>query len=683
MAEDVLQKSISLLREENIAKSDKIIDNTAKTKDGIDGLKNTMKSLLDFFRVQSGKKEEDRLENQKKSNKTSPAVVGRSRKLKDEGLNILDILVGLPTALLGFTTGLAQGWSKAIGDIGKIIGKTINSTLRTILGGVKFILKIFASPFVFLTKPIVDATRSFRADIVTRVRGIITSIKDIINVFKLDLTPLIDAFKKIPTVIKSATQTVINVLSVFKLDFKPLVNAFTNISNAFKASMNGVQGLSRTVSGVFRPLNGLEKVFISFGKSAKSVSTFITTSFTNISKIFKNVVNAFVEVRNAFSSLSSLTTNVTTSINKIINPIKKTVNYMRTIMPGIFKAFSALGRLFGWPLTIAIGLYEGIKSSLDSFRAGDILGGVMQFLTGAINGAVLSLVDMIKDGVSWITAKIFGKDNPVTTFLDSFDFTEIFTNFMENATQFIRAIPEKITDMVDGIKEFWSGLMESQDPIGYLMEPIQQLIRDIKDFVLGLIPNMDDIKSFASGAFDSVKGFFGGKTVEDKEKETAVYSKKIDQAEQKLAENPNDKDALIIKEKLQAALDKMDNRVEKPIAGTENVKIGEKFTDQFGEERQYEYKVDPVVAAKIKKDTEEFLAEMDRRPLRPDVTPRTANGQELSEKSKENALSSGVSVNVVNAPTSQNVTNNSQSTAAIMDKNMPTVDYNDRTWAFG
>jgi hypothetical protein len=73
----------------------------------------------------------------------------------------------------------------------------------------------------------------------------------------------------------------------------------------------------------------------------------------------------------------------------------------------------------------------------------------------------------------------------------------------------------------------------------------------------------------------------------------------------------------------------------------------------------------------------------EERLSRLNSTPQTSRGQELSEKSKENALSSGVSVNVVNAPTSQNVTNNSQSTAAIMDKNMPTVDYNDRTWAFG
>ena len=692
MAEEVLQKSISLLREENSAKSDKIIDNTAKTKDGIDGLKNTMKSLLDFFRIEAGNKEEERIDPKAKSDKTSsPAVVTKSKKLRDEGLSILDILIGLPTALLGFTTGLAQGWAKAVGDVGKTIGKIVNATLRTILGGVKLILKIFASPFVFLTKPIADATRSFRADIVTKVRGIITSIKDIINVFKLDLTPLIDAFRRIPTAIRSATQTVINVLSVFKLDLKPLTNAFTNISNAFKAGMNGVQGLSRSVNGTFRSLNGLEKIFRSVGKSVKDVSTFVTATITVIGNRINAIRGAFAEVRTAFSSLSSLTTNVTTSINRIINPIRNTVNYLRTTMPGIFKAFRLLGRLLGWPLTIVIGLYEGIKASIASFRAGDILGGVMQFLTGAINGAVLSLVDMIKDGVSWIAAKIFGKDNPVTTFLDSFDFTEMFTNFMESYTQFLRSIPEKITAMVDGIREFVSGLTEV-DPIGYLMEPIQQLIRDIKDFVLGLIPSIDDIKSIASGTFDSVKGFFGGKSEEDKEKEAAVYSEKIDQAEQKLAENPNDKDALIIKEKSQAALDKMDNRVEpfvydpeKPIAGTENVKIGEKFTDQFGEERQYEYKVDPVVAAKIKKDNDEFFAEMDRlegRPLRPNVTPRTANGQELSEKSKENALSSGVSVNVVNAPTSQNVTNNSQSTAAIMDKNMPTVDYNDRSWGY-
>lgn len=658
MAEEVLQKSINRLREENSEQSQQIIKNTASTSEGVDGLKNTMKDLLDEFRGQAGDKEESR----KKSLKKSGAVAPRAPDFEREGGSILNILIGLPTALLGFATGLARGWSRAVFDVGKTIGKIIRSTFKTILGGIRSILRIFSAPFVLIADDIAKATKGFRSNIVRRVKDILGFFKNIINVFRLDLTPLIDAFKKIPNAIKSATQFVTKTLGVFKLDFKPLVNGFTNVSNAVKAGANGVSGLSRTVSGAFRPLNGLEKSFRSFGKSAKSVSTFITTSFTKISTIFKNVGNTF-------KGVGSFTTGISETFSKLIQPMKNTVNYLKTVAPGIFKAFSALGRLFGWPLTIAIGLYEGIKSSLDSFRAGDILGGVMQFLTGAINGAVLSLVDMIKDGVSWIAAKIFGENNPVTTFLDSFDFTEMFTNFMENATQFIRAIPEKITAMVDGIKEWWSGLMESEDPIGYLMEPIQQLIRDIKDFVLGLIPSMDDIKSFASGAFDSVKGFFGGKTEEDKEKEAAVYRERISSAEQKLAENPNDKDALIIKEKSQASLDKMDNRVE-PVEDASKYADGTERRKPRSEMTAYERKMDRMDR------TEERLS-------RTNSTPQTSRGQELTDKSKENALSSGVSVNVVNAPTSQNVTNNSQSTAAIMDKNMPTVDYNDRTWAFG
>ena len=118
-----------------------------------------------------------------------------------------------------------------------------------------------------------------------------------------------------------------------------------------------------------------------------------------------------------------------------------------------------------------------------------------------------------------------------------------------------------------------------------------------------------------------------------------------------------------------ASNQKMDNRVE-PVEDGSKYADGTERRKPRSEMTAYERKMDRMDR------TEERLS-------RANSTPQTSRGQELSDKSKENALSSGVSVNVVNAPTSQSVTNNSQSTAAIMDKNMPTVDYNDRTWAFG
>jgi hypothetical protein len=61
------------------------------------------------------------------------------------------------------------------------------------------------------------------------------------------------------------------------------------------------------------------------------------------------------------------------------------------------------------------------------------------------------------------------------------------------------------------------------------------------------------------------------------------------------------------------------------------------------------------------------------------------NGQQAQEQSKENAQAKAkaTAVQVINAPQQNQTVNNSSSTAAVMDNNLPTVDNNDRSWALG
>jgi hypothetical protein len=70
-----------------------------------------------------------------------------------------------------------------------------------------------------------------------------------------------------------------------------------------------------------------------------------------------------------------------------------------------------------------------------------------------------------------------------------------------------------------------------------------------------------------------------------------------------------------------------------------------------------------------------------KQPEAPTTTPQKSRGQQVSDLSKEIAQQSGKSSPVViSAPSQSNVTNNTQSMAAIMSQNQPTVDQNDRTY---
>ena len=103
-------------------------------------------------------------------------------------------------------------------------------------------------------------------------------------------------------------------------------------------------------------------------------------------------------------------------------------------------------------------------------------------------------------------------------------------------------------------------------------------------------------------------------------------------------------------------------RVERPIAGTQDIQ-GEEFTDQFGRtRRQTVFKADPVIAAKLQKDNDEFFAEMDRLEARRSGNNR---GAELDNMSRANAQQGGAgNTVVVAAPSQNNTTNNSTNTAA-------------------
>lgn len=693
MADALLQTSIQLLREENAKQSDQVIKNTATTSEGVDDLKKTMKDLLGEFRGQAGDREEARRD----SGRTSPTggVTAPERPEFDKKTgSILDLLIGIPTAVLGFAKGLATGWMKAITDTAKLIKNVISGTFKTILSGVKILLSPIAKFFAPLGKQISDLAKLASGNITKKLKDVFKPVTDFAS-------SVVKVFKDLGTGIKSlVTDIKIGVklyVDGFKNFVKPITNAFSNISNAFKAGMNGVKGLSQSVTGTFRSLNMFEKTFRGMGKVFTDSVKFVKSVGTSITTGFQTVIGAFRSVGQSFSNVGKFAGGIKDSFSKIVKPMKDVVAYMRNIAPGIFKAFGALGKIFGWPLTIAIGLYEGITASLSKFKSGDIIGGVFAFLTGAINGAILSVVDLLKDGISWISGML-GFEN-FSTFLDSFSFSEMFSEVMMNMESMIRAIPDKVTSMIEGIKEFWNGFMESEDPISYLMEPINQMITDIKEFVMGLIPSMDDIKNMASGALESVGNFFGfggdeGATTKQqntastqpysevpvlpetsvsKQEDIPVVAKPQVKEEVEVVVKSRDAERLAY---LERKLERAEARFEK--TGTASAALNIDKTQAQIDKLESVSKPEPKTA-EVTKLTQEVNMERPSAPIRStrDNGLTQAQTENIKLKSEQ-----GANAVLVNAPSSNSVTNNNNSsTAAIIDQNLPTVDQNDRSFS--
>jgi len=118
----------------------------------------------------------------------------------------------------------------------------------------------------------------------------------------------------------------------------------------------------------------------------------------------------------------------------------------------IFK--TVLGKI-ALPITLIIGVLSGLEQAIVGFKEDGIIGGIKGFLKGAFDSIIGGLLDLIKDGLSWVL-KLFGFDN-IAEVLDSFSFSELYSNWVDKvfelAGKVFSWLGEKTTAAIEWIKE--------------------------------------------------------------------------------------------------------------------------------------------------------------------------------------------------------------------------------------
>jgi hypothetical protein len=120
------------------------------------------------------------------------------------------------------------------------------------------------------------------------------------------------------------------------------------------------------------------------------------------------------------------------------------------------------------------------------------IAGAFGFIKGAISFIITDFLDLIKSAVSWIIEKIFGKDNPVTKFLDSFSFTELFVKGIDIIRDFFLGIPKYFTDafkMGGGVFGALGILVDDIiDSVKNIFGFLGEILGKFGDYVLSKIP---------------------------------------------------------------------------------------------------------------------------------------------------------------------------------------------------
>ncbi len=207
----------------------------------------------------------------------------------------------------------------------------------------------------------------------------------------------------------------------------------------------------------------------------------------------------------------SLAAKATQAMGKILGPIKSFVTgitdfiggagrglfkFIETyIMPGVKAgvaasggAVAAVAKLMGKVL-LPLGI---LFSAFDAFKAWQETDGTFGEKFTAASFAFLgdfigAPIDLLKSGVSWIFKKIFGDENFISEFLDSFSIEEA-----------IKGIPQAIMKVFDGVMAFF------RDPVGVatdvftkikdmIVDSFMWLVQKAIGKVAGLIPGMSSL----------------------------------------------------------------------------------------------------------------------------------------------------------------------------------------------
>ena len=240
--------------------------------------------------------------------------------------------------------------------------------------------------------------------------------------------------------------------------------AVKKIGEAFGMGLDGINSGIRDIDGRFRKLTGFEKI-------AKSIGSFFRSINQTAAKVFDffnpgNILKPITDSAGRFKTFFTTTTDVLKSVGSVLRNVGR-----------------LLGRLFA-PIAIIMGIFDTVTGAIDGFNETEgtmvekLIGAVFGGIKGLVTGIFGSILDLLKDGVSFIL-DLVGLES-ASDFLDSFTFTEI------------------IGDAIDSVRDFYL----------YIFNALKKIVTSVTD---GLAKIKDNVTSFIKNPF----GFFSDDSPED------------------------------------------------------------------------------------------------------------------------------------------------------------------------
>ena len=239
-----------------------------------------------------------------------------------------------------------------------------------------------------------------------------------------------------------------DIIGAFKAEGK-LGQVFTKIKNFFVGETNVFKTIRTAVDGAVEGLKG-----------------FTGGIFTRIGNVFTSIKNIGSSIGGSLKSLSTVL-GIGGDAAKVAGKsggIIKTLTGFLNPFSKIFGIFKSIGKVIAAPLTIIMGAFDAFFEAKDAIEKGGedasllekITLGIVGALGGFIDGAILQVADLIKDGLAFL-AGLFGLDKVEET-LKSFSFSEIFNNVLDQIYVFVGKIFDDPMGVVNTVVDYFKNL---------------------------------------------------------------------------------------------------------------------------------------------------------------------------------------------------------------------------------
>jgi len=360
----------------------------------------------------------------KKAAANGGEVVAGEEESKGFGIMLLRFLGMVGAAIAGLAAGAAVGVVGYLTGWVKILGKGVMKLVKAI-------------PTPKWLDEVIDALKNFGGNAFTRIKNFFVGETSVFKRIGKTLDTVTDA-------VKGFTGGVFGRISKF----------FTGEASVFKRIGTIVDTVTDSVKGF-----------------TGGIFTRIGTFFKNIQpKFLTDIIDAGADALKSFkmsggtrvfSSIGDMFKSVSGIGDTLMAPIKAVMDFfpgggakggggiiskvLKFLLPfgDVFRNFAKLGAKLIAPLNIIIGIFDAGFEAKDAYDKSDgffatLFNGIIGAIGGFIDGAILSLLDLVKDGVAWVAGALGFKD--VEKKLDSFSFSKIFNEMLDEVYIFFNEL---------------------------------------------------------------------------------------------------------------------------------------------------------------------------------------------------------------------------------------------------